>query len=170
MLDYLRKVENKDRLTRRQYLDTKTYLPGDILKKVDITSMMVSLEARVPILDHHLVEFAATIPHDLKLNGNTTKHLFKKAAEKLLPKELIYRPKMGFSIPASKWIKREWSDMSHDLVLGSRTLARNIFAPTFLNTIMNENKWGRRDHSVLIWTLMVLELWYREYIDLNPLS
>jgi asparagine synthase (glutamine-hydrolysing) len=165
MLQILESLDGTDHLTKRQYLDTKTYLPGDILTKVDRMSMMVSLEARVPILDHQLVEFAAKIPPALKLKGITKKYLFKKAAERLLPKELIYRPKMGFAMPVQYWIKREWSDMSYGLVLGERALARRNFNPKFLHRIMNEHRWGRRDHSFTIWTLMVLELWFREMID-----
>lgn len=164
MSQYLDSLNGKDLLTKRQYLDTKTYLPGDILTKVDRTSMMVSLEVRVPILDHKLVEFAASIPPEMKIKGMTTKYLFKKVAERLLPKEVVYRPKMGFAIPIAKWLKREWLEMSHELVLGERALARKNFNPKFLNRIMSEHRWGRRDHSPLIWTLIVLELWYRQMI------
>lgn len=165
LLKYLDRVKDKDELTKLQYLDTKTYLPGDILTKVDRTSMLVSLEARVPILDHHLVEFAATIPPELKLKGMTTKYLFKKAAERLIPREAIYRPKQGFAVPIDSWIKKEWSDMSNELVLGERAMARQNFNPKFLKRIMSEHSWGRRNHSHIIWTLMMLELWYREKIE-----
>lgn len=165
MLDCLDKVRDKDVLTKLQYLDMNRYLPCDILTKVDQTSMMVSLEARVPILDHHLVEFAATIPPEMKVKGMTTKYLFKKAAERLLPKEVIYRPKHGFAVPVTKWIRKEWEDISRELVLGERALARCNFNPKFLNRIMAEHKWGRRDHGQVIWTLMVLELWFRRMID-----
>jgi len=165
MLKYMNSLNGKDLLTKRQYLDTKTYLPGDILTKVDRTSMLVSLEARVPILDHKIVEFAATIAPNLKVRGMNTKYLFKKAAERLLPKELIYRQKMGFAVPINTWIKREWTEMSHELVLGERALARKNFNPKFLKRIMKEHRWGRRDHSYLIWTSMILELWFREMID-----
>ncbi len=165
---YIDDVKDKDRLTRLIYTDTKTYLPGDILTKVDRTSMLVSLEARVPMLDHHLVEFAATIPPDLKMKGMTTKYILKKAAERLLPKEIIYRPKSGFAVPINSWIKREWSEMSYELVLGDRALARNNFNPGFIKRVMNEHKRGRRDHSYIIWTLMILELWFREMVDRKP--
>ncbi len=165
MIEHLASVRGKDSLTRRQYLDVKTYLPGDILTKVDRTSMLVSLEARVPILDHHLVEFAATIPPEMKVRGMDTKYLFKKVAERLVPKAAVYRPKMGFSIPAGAWIRREWSEMSHDLVLGKRAMERSYFEPSFLRNLMAEHRWGRRDNSYLIWTLMILEMWHRERID-----
>jgi asparagine synthase (glutamine-hydrolysing) len=165
LMRYLDAVKEKDRVTRRMYQDTKTYLPGDLLTKVDRTSMMVSLEVRAPILDHHLVEFAATIPSYLKINGNSTKYIFKKAAERLLPKEVIYRSKQGFAVPVKTWIRREWTEMSYDLVLGERALTRCNFNPRFLRNTMSEHRWGRRDHSYIIWTLMILELWFRQFID-----
>jgi asparagine synthase (glutamine-hydrolysing) len=165
LIRYLEKVKEKDRVTKRIYQDTKTYLPGDLLTKVDRTSMMVSLEVRAPILDHHLVEFAATIPAELKINDRMTKYIFKKAAERLLPKEVVYRPKQGFAVPVKTWIRRDWTEMSHELVLGSRAQSRRLFNPGFLKNIMSEHRWGRRDHSYLIWTLMILELWFREMID-----
>lgn len=165
MWDHLNEVASNDLLTRRQYLDLKTYLPGDILTKLDRTSMLVSLEARVPILDHHLVEFAATIPPEMRVRGMNTKYLLKKVAERLLPKDVIYRPKMGFSIPAGQWIREEWSDISHELVLGERARARNIFNPRFLNSIFHEHRLRRRDHTYKIWTIMMLELWLRHFVD-----
>lgn len=162
---YLNRVSQLDRLSRMQYLDQKTYLPGDILTKVDRMSMLVSLEARVPLLDHHLVEFAATIPPELKIKNSETKYLLKKIAEKFLPLEVIYRPKQGFAVPIAKWIRGEWKDMSRDLVLGSRPIQRGIFRTDFLRHIMEEHYRSRRDHSYIIWTLMVIELWFREMID-----
>lgn len=165
LLSYLRKVQEKDRVTRMQYLDLHTYLPGDIMAKVDRTSMMVSLEAREPLLDHHLVEFAATIPACYKIKNGETKYILKKVAERLLPRELIYRPKQGFAVPIHGWIKKEWAEMSHELLLGQRAMARKNFNPIFLRRIMDEHQRGRRDHSYIIWTLMVLELWFREFID-----
>jgi len=167
LLPWLRDVQDKDRLTQLQYLDSKTYLCGDILTKLDRASMMVSLEARVPFLDHQLVEFAASVPPHLKMKGNATKHLLKRVAERLLPHEVIHRPKQGFAVPIESWVRREWSEMSHELVLGGRALARRNFNPRFLNRIMTEHRCGRRDHSATIWALMVLELWFREMIDDN---
>ncbi|MFQ5511581.1 MAG: asparagine synthase-related protein, partial [Candidatus Krumholzibacteriia bacterium] len=138
------------------------------LTKVDRTSMMVSLEARVPILDHHLVEFAATIPPELKLRGTTTKYIFKKAAERLLPIDMIHRPKKGFAIPIKFWLQKEWAALSQDLVLGERARGRNNFRSAYLERVMNEHASGRRDNSSIIWALMVLELWFREKIDPAP--
>lgn len=160
-------VAGLDRITRRQYLDTRTYLPGDIMTKVDRATMFVSLEARAPILDHKFVEFSATVPVEYKVRNRTAKYLLKQLAYKLLPKELIDRPKMGFAMPVAQWINREWLEMSHDLVLGSKALSRGNFNHTYLARIMAEHRRGRRDHSYLIWTLMVLEMWYRSHIDGN---
>lgn len=164
-LQYMNSLNGQDKLTRRMHLDLKTYLPGDIMTKVDRMSMSVSLETRAPILDHHLVEFAATIPPGMKVNGATTKYIWKKAAERLLPKEIIYREKQGFAIPISYWIKKEWSEIADELVLGDRALRRRNFNEKFLRNLVREHRSGRRDNSYLIWTFMILELWYREYID-----
>ncbi|HEU4365705.1 MAG TPA: asparagine synthase (glutamine-hydrolyzing) [Candidatus Krumholzibacteria bacterium] len=162
---FLSAVRAADALSRRQYLDTHTYLSGDILTKVDRASMMVSLEARAPLLDHVLAEFAATIPVELRMKGMTTKYILKRVAERLMPAELVHRPKMGFAVPVAFWLRKEWADRSDDLVRGKRALDRGTFRPAFLNRIMNEHRAGRRDNSTMIWRLMMLELWYREWMD-----
>ena len=150
-------------LSRRQYLDTHTYLPGDILTKVDRASMMVSLECRAPILDHQLAEFAATIPVDLRIQGMTTKYLLKKVAERLMPAELVHRPKMGFGVPVAYWLKKEWAAHSDDLLLGEAARARGVFREGFVRRVLEEHRAGKRDNSSMIWSLMVLELWWREW-------
>jgi asparagine synthase (glutamine-hydrolysing) len=165
LLKLLPLVQQHDAITRRQYLDCKTYLPGDIMTKVDRASMSVSLEARAPMLDHHFVEFAFRVPVEYKVHGSTTKYTLKKLAYKLLPNEIIDRPKMGFAMPVAQWINNEWLEMSQELVVGSRALQRGNFNTNYLHHMMSEHRRGRRDHSYIIWTLMVLEMWYREYID-----
>jgi asparagine synthase (glutamine-hydrolysing) len=162
---YLDRVQGRDAITRRQYVDVKRYLAGDILTKVDRTSMLVSLEARAPLLDHQLAEFAATIPTALKVRDRSLKHVLKTLARKYLPAELIDRPKMGFAIPVPQWINHEWRDMSQELVLGERALRRNNFNSRYLQRIMNEHRRGRRNQGSSIWALMVLEMWYRAFID-----
>ncbi len=159
---FLDAIRATDALSRRQYLDTHTYLPGDILTKVDRASMMVSLEARAPLLDHVLAEFAATIPTDLRMKGMTTKYLLKKVAERLMPAELVYRPKMGFGVPVAYWLKKEWAAHVDDLVTGERAVARGTFRPEFLRRIVAEHRSGKRDNSGMLWTLMMLELWRRD--------
>jgi asparagine synthase (glutamine-hydrolysing) len=160
---FLHAARDWDALSRRQYLDTHTYLPGDILTKVDRASMMVSLECRAPILDHELAEFAATIPVELRMRGMTTKYLLKRAAERLMPRELVYRPKRGFSIPVAYWLKKEWAARCEEIVLGKAALERGVFRESFLRRIVSEHFSGKRDNSSMIWSLMMLELWWREY-------
>jgi asparagine synthase (glutamine-hydrolysing) len=154
-----------DTLSRRQYLDIHTYLSGDILTKVDRASMMVSLECRAPLLDHVLAEFAATIPPAMRIRGMTTKYLLKKVAERLMPAEMVHRPKMGFAIPVTHWLRGEWMAKSNELILGSRALERGIFRESFLRRVIDEHQSGKRDNSSMIWSLMMLELWFRECFD-----
>lgn len=161
-------VHQHDSITRRQYLDCKTYLPGDILTKVDRASMAVSLEARAPILDHHLIEFAFKIPSKCKIKGRVEKYILKQLAYKLLPREIIDRPKMGFAMPVAQWINRDWKDMSEELILGQRAAQRNIFNKVYVRHIFDEHRRSRRNNSYIIWTLMILEMWYRRYIDQKP--
>jgi len=163
MTGYLQKYQHMDMLTKQQYLDLKTYLPGDILTKVDRMSMRVSLEARVPFLDHKFVEFAATIPPDRLIQNNDPKYLLKKAAERLLPEKVIYRPKMGFAVPIADWLRNEWEELSRDMVLSNQSFVRTYFNPDFIKRIFFEHKTKRRNHDYLLWTLMVLELWCRKH-------
>jgi asparagine synthase (glutamine-hydrolysing) len=154
-----------DKITRRQYADVKNYLLGDILTKVDRTSMLVSLEARAPFLDHRLAEVAARIPSSLKNRNRSLKYMLKTLAYRYLPRELIERSKMGFAIPLGHWINNEWCELSHDLVLSSRALQRNNINPAYLKQVFAEHRRGKRDYSSFIWALMVLEMWCRRYID-----
>ncbi len=162
---YLSSVGHYDDITRRQYLDMKTYLPFDILTKVDRASMLVSLEVRSPLLDHKLVEFAATIPSSIRVKDGELKHVLKQLARKHFSADFVDRSKMGFAIPVGKWMNTVWKDICHELVLGQRALERDNFKISFLERLMSEHHLGRRDHSYLLWTLMVLEMWYRRYID-----
>ena len=162
---FLARVAGADTLSRRQYLDIHTYLSGDILTKVDRTSMMVSLECRAPLLDHVLAEFAVTIPSELRIRGMNTKSILKKVAERLMPAEMVHRPKMGFAIPVTHWLRGEWAEKSNDLILGPRTLSRGIFKEEFLRRIMREHQTEHRDNSSMIWSLMVLEMWFRDCLD-----
>jgi asparagine synthase (glutamine-hydrolysing) len=162
---YLNRAHGRDLVSRRQYADVKGYLAGDILTKVDRTSMLVSLEARAPLLDHLLAEFAATIPSTLKVRNRNLKHVLKTLARTYLPPEVINRPKMGFAVPIAKWINHEWREMSQELVLGKRALLRRNFNPRYLHRIMAEHRYCRRNHDGAIWALMVLEMWYRSFID-----
>ncbi len=154
-------------IDRLLYLDSKTYLPGDILTKVDRMSMAHSIEARVPLLDYKLIEFVETIPANLKLRGRTTKHILKQAVRGLIPDQIINRPKQGFGVPIAKWFNNELRDMLHDTLTDSRTRQRGYFNQQSVEAILNEHARGRRDNSRHLWGLLTLELWQRTFIDNN---
>jgi len=151
-------------LSTLQYLDTKLYLPNDILTKVDRMSMAHSIEARVPLLDHHFVEFAATIPPELKFRGNTTKYIFKKAMEGILPNDILYRTKRGFAVPLSRWFRGQLNDFVRDLLLDSTSRQRGIFNPAYVERLLELNARGR-DLDLQLWSLITFELWCRRFMD-----
>jgi asparagine synthase (glutamine-hydrolysing) len=145
-------------------MDIKSYLPGDILTKVDRMSMAHSIEARVPLLDHKFVEFAATIPPELKLKGKTTKYIFKKALEGILPNEILYRPKRGFAIPLGRWFRGQLSLFVRDLLLSPTCLKRGLFRKSYVERLIEMNDRGR-SLDLQLWTLITFELWCRRFID-----
>jgi asparagine synthase (glutamine-hydrolysing) len=151
-------------LSGLQYLDIKNYLPNDILTKVDRMSMAHSIEARVPLLDHKFVEFAATIPPELKLKGVTSKYIFKKALEGILPNEILYRPKRGFAFPLSQWFRGQLGSFMRDLLLSRRSVERGIFNKAYLERLIDMNDRGR-PMDLQLWTLITFELWCRRFID-----
>jgi len=153
-----------DWLSALQYMDIKSYLPNDILTKVDRMSMAHSIEARVPLLDHKLVEFAATIPPELKLRGETTKYIFKKAMEDILPHEILYRPKRGFAVPLARWFRGKLSPFMRDLLLSRSCSERGIFKRSYLERLIRMNDRGR-PMDLQLWTLITFELWCRRFLD-----
>jgi asparagine synthase (glutamine-hydrolysing) len=150
------------------YLDSKTYLPGDILTKVDRMSMAASLEARVPLLDHKLIEFVARIPASLKMRGSETKHVFKRAVRGLVPDEILDRPKQGFGVPIQRWINDELRERVRGTLSEPRTLGRGYFEPAYVRRLIDEHARGRRDHSTSLWALFMFELWHRTFLDRPP--
>jgi asparagine synthase (glutamine-hydrolysing) len=151
-------------LSAIQYLDFKNYLPLDILTKVDRMSMTHSLEARVPLLDHKLVEFAATIPPELKLHNGRTKHIFKQALKGILPEQIIDRPKQGFAVPLGRWFRGELNGFVRDLLLSPTSRARNIFNPAYIEKLLLLQGRGR-PLDLQLWTLISFELWCRTFLD-----
>ncbi len=147
------------------YLDSKTYLPSDILTKVDRMSMANSLEARVPLLDHELIEFVQKIPAEFKLKGLETKYIFKKAMEGIVPYEILYREKQGFGVPINEWINSQLKDRIHGILSEKRTLTRGYFEPKYIQVLLDEHARNRRDHSHSLWILWMLELWHRQFVD-----
>jgi asparagine synthase (glutamine-hydrolysing) len=154
-----------DPLETLLYLDSKTYLPGDILTKVDRMSMAVSLEARVPLLDHKLVEFAARIPGHLKMRGGESKYIFKQAVRGLVPDEILNRPKQGFGVPITEWINKELRERIRDTFADAGTRQRGLVDYSYVDVLLTEHERGRRDHSPALWSLFILELWHRAYVD-----
>jgi asparagine synthase (glutamine-hydrolysing) len=156
--------QSTDWLSPLQYFDTKYYLPNDILTKVDRMSMAHSIEAREPLLDHKLVEFAATIPASLKLRGKTTKYIFKRAMEGILPADILHRPKRGFAIPLGRWFRGQLGPYVRDLLLSPGSLQRGIFNPAYIQHLIDLNDRGR-PMDLQLWTLITFELWCRRFMD-----
>jgi asparagine synthase (glutamine-hydrolysing) len=150
-----------DPLSLVQYLDLKTYLPGDILTKVDRASMAHSLEVRVPLLDHQWVEWVAGLQPNMKLNGKEGKYIFKKSLEKYLPEDILYRPKMGFSIPLSSWFRGPLKERVRASLLGENMSDCGIFNREFLTKIVDQHQSGIRDYSTPIWSLLMFESFLR---------
>lgn len=163
--DYYARALAQDPLARILYVDVMTYLPDDLLVKVDIASMAVSLEARSPFLDHKLMELAATIPSNLKVKGIISKYILKKTMEGVLPPEIIHRKKQGFGVPIGTWFRTELSDLVNGILLAPRSIERGYFDPGSLARLVDEHIAGRVDHGARIWALLNLELWHRTYID-----
>jgi asparagine synthase (glutamine-hydrolysing) len=145
--------------------DTMTYLPNDLLVKVDIASMAVSLEARSPFLDHHVIEFAASLPEGLKLRGRTTKYLLKKVLRRLLPAENLERRKQGFGVPIGHWFRGRMQPFLREVLLSERSARRGLFRAEEVRRLVSEHTSGGRDHSHRLWTLLMLELWFQRFID-----
>jgi asparagine synthase (glutamine-hydrolysing) len=145
--------------------DTMTYLPNDLLVKVDIASMAVSLEARSPFLDHHVIEFAASLPEGLKLRRLTTKYLLKKALAKLLPQDNLTRPKMGFGVPVGHWFRGGMRTFLRERLLSERAARRGYLRPDSVRRMIELHERGERDHTHQLWTLLMLELWFQRFID-----
>jgi asparagine synthase (glutamine-hydrolysing) len=155
-----------DSMSRLLYLDTKTYLPGDILTKVDRLSMVASLEARCPILDHEFVEWVAGLPLKYKFRDGTRKYIFKKLAERVgVPPELLPRRKTGFSMPLIHWMRHEFRDSLLGIVSEPRTLQRGYFKPAKVRELLDEHLRGRRNHAGVLWMMVVFELWHRNFLQ-----
>jgi asparagine synthase (glutamine-hydrolysing) len=154
-----------DALGRLLELDTKTYLVDDIFTKVDIASMQNSLEVRCPLVDHVLIEFAATVPSDLKMRGFRGKWLFRKALRDLLPHNIIYRQKRGFGIPHARWLRGELRPLLHDTLLSARVYQRGQLSRPMVERLIEEHDTGRVNHGLRLWNLLWLELWHQAFID-----
>jgi asparagine synthase (glutamine-hydrolysing) len=166
MLSYLDDKHTSDPLSQLLYLDTKTYLVSDILTKVDRMSMATSLEVRVPLLDHELVEWVTSLPPRWKMRGKQQKYILRKLAERLgVPGEVLHRPKQGFALPLVHWMRNELKDLIEGVLLDPKTLQRGYFNPKAVQQILDEHFRGRRNQSSAIWRLLMLELWHRNFLE-----
>jgi asparagine synthase (glutamine-hydrolysing) len=145
--------------------DIMTYLPNDLLVKVDIASMAVSLEARSPFLDHKLIEFAASLPEKFKVRGLTTKYLLKRVLRRLLPSENLDRRKMGFGVPVGHWFRGQMQPFLREVLLSEKSLRRGLFKEELIKELIEAHTRGKRDYSQQLWTLLLLELWFNRFID-----
>jgi len=168
---YLDKAPARDPLSQLLYLDTRTYLTADILCKVDRMSMATSLEVRVPILDHVFLEWVTSLPAHWKMRRGKQKYIFKKLAERVgVPQEVLHRPKQGFALPLVHWMRREFKEDLGRLLLEPRTVQRGYLDPRAIRHLLDEHFRGLRDHSGILWRLLVFELWHRNFLEQSARS
>jgi asparagine synthase (glutamine-hydrolysing) len=163
---FLDEAPARDPLSRVLYLDTKTYLPGDILTKVDRMSMLASLEVRVPILDHLFLEWVTGLPARWKMRGSKQKYIFAKLAKRVgVPEQVLDRPKQGFALPLRHWMRNELKSLIMSVLLDASTRERGYFNPQGVQRLLDEHFQERRDHSARIWRFFMFELWHRNFIS-----
>lgn len=161
---YYADADTDDHLSRLLYTDIKSYLPGDILVKVDRMSMANSLETRAPILDYRVVEYAATIPSSMKIHNKEGKSILKSTLEGFLTQETLYRKKMGFSVPLAQWLRIEITAIAEKYLLAQNSGLSNFFDPTVIQSLWLQHQNGDRDYSQELWSMLVFEIWWQNYM------
>jgi asparagine synthase (glutamine-hydrolysing) len=151
--------------SRMMRFDFETYLPEDVLTKVDRMSMAHSIESRVPLLDNTVIDYAAALPSRFKIRSGRRKHVLKEAIRPLLPAGILDRKKQGFGIPLGSWFRGGLTDLFSDVLESPRAKQRGYFEPVFVSRLVKEHLSGQRDHTLRLWQLTVFELWHREYLD-----
>ncbi len=154
-----------DPLDRSMYVDAQTYMIDDVLTKVDRMSMAVSLEAREPLLDHKLLEFAARVPSPLKFRNGQSKYLLRRVLQRRIPASILERRKQGFAAPIAEWLRGPLASMTGSLLLDRRFKERGLFNQREVSRMWDEHRTGRRDHCHRLWQLLMLELWFRQFVD-----
>jgi asparagine synthase (glutamine-hydrolysing) len=165
ILKYLNNPNGLTLLDKLLLTDTMTYLPNDLLVKVDITSMTNSLECRSPFLDHHLMEFTASLPAEFKIKRFIKKNILKKAVKNIIPHNNIHRRKMGFGVPVGVWFRGELKGFLQETLLSQDSLNRGYFKPDKIKDMVHKHASGQRDWGAQLWTLLMLELWHKRFID-----
>ncbi len=168
MNDIYDRYPGRDQVTQTTAVDTLSYLPCDILVKVDIASMAHGLECRSPFLDQRVAELAARLPLAYKLRGRTGKYLLREAFRELIPPPILQRPKMGFGVPLDHWFRGELQPLLRDYLLGDRAQARGYFRPETVHRLVDEHTRGQQDHAYRLWALLILEAWHRRHVDRSP--
>ncbi len=168
LLEAYRASDAPDFIDATLDVDVRTYLPDDLLVKVDIATMAHGLEGRSPLLDHAVMEFAASLPSHMKLRGGVKKYIFKRAVQHLVPPEILERPKMGFGVPLDHWFRQDLREMAYDILLSPRAIERGYFRPSVTRRLLDEHTRGRRAWHYQLWNLLMLELWHRMFIDERP--
>ncbi len=166
--EYFNRYPDLDQVTRFLYTDFKTYLPDDILVKVDRMSMGNSLEVRCPFLDHRLIEFVSDLPIDFKLKHLTGKVILKRYAESILPRRILHRPKSGFSVPLNSWLRHELRELVEDSLCERRIRATGFFSWPIVRRLLSEHMEGRQNHADRIWAILVFILWHEMFIEKAP--
>ena len=164
-VEWYKKADGKTFIDKTLYVDVMSYLPEDLLVKVDIATMAHSLEARSPFLDHKVMEFAASLPSNLKLRGIETKYLLKHVLSEFLPKEIVKRKKLGFGVPLDIWFRNELKEMAYDVLLSKRCVERGYFKRETIQSMLDEHISEQYDHCYRIWSLLFLEVWHNMFID-----
>jgi asparagine synthase (glutamine-hydrolysing) len=169
-LDCFAEVSGLDLFTRMQRVDVETYLPDDILVKVDRASMLTSLETRAPLLDHVLAEYVASLPHEVRNRGGQLKYLFKRAARDLLPQENLTRRKMGFGLPVEHWLRGDLRELANDLLRSQQAQQRGVVDTRLVEQFLVDHQRRLRNYTRPIWTWLCFELWCRIYLDRADLT
>ena len=155
----------KGQLDKMFAIDYKTYLPNDILVKVDRASMSASLEAREPLLDHRLLEFVAQLPEHLKIKNGNKKYLLKQVVHDYVPKKMMDRPKMGFGVPVSKWLRNELKHYTYEYLSDKELEKHGLFRKEAVRNIISRFFEGDANYDGLYWHLLMFQMWYRRWID-----
>ena len=146
-------------------VESNTFLPGDLIPKIDIATMAYALEARSPLLDHQVLEFAASIPAELKVHGREKKWIFREALRGWIPDDILDRPKQGFTVPIGEWFRNDLRGMVRDVLLDPNTLDRGYFRPDTVRSMLDRQAAGADVENMPLWSLFMFELWHREFVD-----
>jgi asparagine synthase (glutamine-hydrolysing) len=157
----------EDLSERASHADIQQYLPDDVLVKMDIASMAHGLEVRSPLLDHELVEFAASLPVEWKLRGNVQKYILREAFRDDLPSGIVDRRKMGFGVPIDHWLRNELRSTAYEILLDRRAIDRGYFRAAAVRRLLDEHSSGRANHQFVLWALLMLELWHVNFVDVR---